>query len=80
MSDNDEEHKTGKVQKQFCPKNFIKRLEAAGYVRWDSCTWIKPADIPIMAARRKIKRARRRCALRGMLLAEAKTKRESGAV
>ena len=59
MSD-DEENKTGEAQKQFCPDNFIKRLQAAGYFRSDSFGWIKPEDIPVMAAKRKIKRARRR--------------------
>jgi hypothetical protein len=78
MSGKDEKTTTGEVPKRFCPDGLFKRLEAAGYVRLDSFRWERPQDIPVMAARRKIKRARQRRALFATLIAEARAKKESG--
>ena len=76
MSD-DEENKTGEAQKQFCPDNFIKRLQAEGFVRGDPVTWIKPEDIPVFVAKGKIKRSRKRRALLMAQRAEARMQKDS---
>jgi hypothetical protein len=60
MSENDEHATNRKGQKPVWVENFIKRLQAQGFVRWDSCTWIHPKDIPWFTARVKINRSRRR--------------------
>ena len=67
MGDNDEENNDRKAQKPVWVENFIKRLESEGFIRWDSCTWIKPEDIPVFIAKGKIKRSRKR---RAILMAE----------
>jgi hypothetical protein len=75
MSDN-EENKDRKEQKPVWVQNYIKRLQAEGFVRWDSCTWIHPKDIPLFVAKGKINRARRRRALVLAQRAKAKTNPE----
>ena len=76
MSDNDED-KDPKAKKPVWVENFIKRLKAEGFVRWDRVTWIKPEDIPIFVAKGKINRARRRRSFVLAQRAEARMKRES---
>ena len=76
VSDN-EENKTGAGQKPAWVENFIKRLQAQGFVQWDPVTWIKPEDIPVWVAKGKINRSRRRRALLMGQRAEAKTQKGS---
>jgi hypothetical protein len=39
MSDSDEQATNRKGQKPVWVENFIKRLQAQGFVQWDSFTW-----------------------------------------
>jgi hypothetical protein len=63
----DEENKAGEETKGFRPENFIRRLQAEGFVQWDRFTWIHPKDIPLFIVKGKIKRARRG---RAMIMAQ----------
>jgi hypothetical protein len=60
MSENDEQATNPKGKKPVWVENFIRRLQAQGFVQWDPCTWIHPKDIPWFTARLKITRSRRR--------------------
>ena len=60
MSDNDEQAPNRNGQKPVWVENFIRRLQAQGFVQWDSFTWIHPKDIPWFTARIKINRFKRR--------------------
>ena len=77
MGDNDVDNNDPKAQKPVWVENFIKRLESEGFVRWDSCTWIKPEDIPAFTAKGKINRSRRRRALLMAQRAEAGMQKDS---
>ncbi len=55
----DEENKAGEEPKGFRPENFIRRLQAEGFIQWDPVTWIHPKDIPAFILKGKIKRAQR---------------------
>lgn len=70
----DDESKPGKELRQFRPENFIRRLQAEGFVQWDPITWIHPRDIPIFLAKRKINRWRRRRAMMMAQRAEAESR------
>ena len=76
MSDDDDSN-DHKAQKPIWLENFITGLQAQGFVRWGSCTWIKPEDIPVFIAKGKINRSRRRRALLMAQRAEARMQKDS---